>query len=188
MRALALLAALGIVLIGPALPGTAAHAADTEPIEVSFDQTEVVVVIGQQFSLQSEVVNTGPIPAGARLAHLNVASLTGGVYVDPEDWSANRSLSVEPMAPGDSVPLDWDLHAVNAGSFDVYVVLLPNAAATAGTGPLIVSPPVHVTVTERRTLNPGGSLPTVIAVPVLLGLIAATIRYRGRRPARRDVF
>ncbi|WP_319458364.1 hypothetical protein [Micromonospora sp. RTP1Z1] len=53
--------------------------------------------------------------------------------------------------------------------------------STAGTGPLVVSKPVHVTVAGKRTLTAGGSLPVAIVVPFVLGLVAAAARYRIRR-------
>jgi len=80
--------------------------------------------------------------------------------------------------------VDWQLQAVNVGTFDVYVVLLPDASTTAGTGPLVVSPPVHVTVKARATLNAGGALPVAIAVPLLISLLALAIRLRRRRLRR----
>jgi hypothetical protein len=67
------------------------------------------------------------------------------------------------------------------GGFAVYVVLLPSGVGSDRTGPLVVSPPVHVRVAGRRTLNAAGSLPVVIVVPLLLGLAAAAGRYRLRR-------
>jgi hypothetical protein len=45
-------------------------------------------------------------------------------------------------------------------------------------GPLAVSPPVRATVAGRRVLTSGGALPVAVAVPVLLGLATAVVRYR----------
>jgi hypothetical protein len=36
-------------------------------------------------------------------------------------------------------------------------------------------------VEGRRTLTAGGSLPVIIVIPILLGLVAAGARYRIRR-------
>jgi hypothetical protein len=47
-------------------------------------------------------------------------------------------------------------------------------------GPLIVSPPVHVTVAARQTLDTGGAVPVAIGVPILLGLVALATRFRRR--------
>jgi hypothetical protein len=110
-----------------------------------------------------------------------VASVTTAVYVDLEDWSASRTHEVPPLKPGASTALSFELQAVNAGRFNVYVVVLPNGPSSEGTGPLAVSPPVHVTVAGRKTLSAGGALPVAVAVPVLLGVALAVARIRLRR-------
>jgi hypothetical protein len=186
-RLLGLTAVLGpmLFLAGVAAPA-AAHAphlryAPAGGVEIHFDQGEAAVAIGDRFTLPSVIANTGTAPTDRFVAHLDVVSLTSDVYVDPEDWSGIRSRDLAPIPPGGRTPVDWDLQAVNAGSFDVYLVLLPNGPASAGAGPLAVSPPVHVTVAARRTLSAGGALPVAVAVPLVLGLVAATLRYRRRR-------
>ncbi|HSV66547.1 MAG TPA: hypothetical protein VLJ59_11650 [Mycobacteriales bacterium] len=145
-----------------------------------FERSRVDAVLGDRFIVRVGLANAGTVPTDRLIAHLNVASLTSDVYVDPEDWSSSRTLEVDPLGLGGGTSLEWELHAVNAGSFDVYAVLLPVGAA-AGGGPLVVGGPVHVTVAGRQTLSAGGALPVVVAVPVLLGLAAALVRYRLRR-------
>ena len=91
-----------------------------------------------------------PIPAAqppARLlAHLNVASIHGSVYVDPEDWAAHRSQEVE-LQPGEARRLSWEVQAVNSGSFAAYVVVLPFGSTTAAAENLVVTP---LATLERR--------------------------------------
>ncbi|RSM48257.1 hypothetical protein DMA12_07150 [Amycolatopsis balhimycina DSM 5908] len=149
--------------------------------DVSFDRPGVAMAVGERVTLSSKVTNPGAEPSGQVLAHLNVVSLTDGVYVDPEDWSSERSQVIENIGPGESQTLSWPIQAVNVGSFAVYVVLLPDAKSTAGRGPLVVSPPVHLDVAGKQTLNAGGALPVVLVVPVLLGLGAGAVRYRHAR-------
>jgi hypothetical protein len=153
----------------------------TGVIEVTFDQSRVEVVVGDRFTLRSRIADPGATASAELLAHLNVVSLTSDVYVDPEDWSSHRTQALAPLAPGGSNTLSWDIQAVNPGSFDIYLVLLPVGATSAGTGPLEASPPVHVTVAGRRTFSAGGALPVAVVVPVLLGLGAAVTRYKVRR-------
>jgi hypothetical protein len=184
MRSLFVLTGLLLTLTAPvglAARATAAPPTLPEAVEVTMDQSRINAVVGQVLTVQSRVVNSAAAPTERMLAHLNVASLDG-VYVDLEDWSADVTREVAPVAPGSGTSLSWQFHAVNVGSFDVYVVLLPGGASSAGTGPLVVSQPVHVTVAGRRTLTAGGSLPVAVAVPIILGLVAAGVRCRLRRP------
>ncbi|MER5337396.1 hypothetical protein [Micromonospora sp. NPDC002717] len=179
------LALAGLLLALTAPVGLTASAAAAPPplpgtVEVVLEQSQIDTVVGERLTLESRVVNSGNAPTERLVAHFNVASLDG-VYVDLEDWSADVTREVPPVASNSSMSLSWQVQTVNTGSFDVYVVLMPGGDATAGTGPLVVSQPVHVTVAGKRTLTAAGSLPVAIVVPVVLGLVAAAARYRIRR-------
>lgn len=141
-------------------------AAPPAPV-ITMNQDQLSAVTGQTLTLESQVSNA---PAGS-IAHLNVTSLDG-VYVDLEDWTKDVT---QPVPAGSDVQLDWEVQAVNSGRFAVYVVLIPKS------GPLIVGPPVQVTVASRQTLDTGGALPVALAIPTLLGLAALGTRLRRLR-------
>lgn len=149
-------------------------AAQDAGMEITLDQTHVTTSVGRMLTLESRIVNHGSAPSAPMIAHVNVASVDGG-YVDLEDWSAEVTQKVDALEPGQDTTLTWDLQAVNAGSFHIYVVLLPNS------GPLVPSGSTRVDVGQKRNLNAGGVLPVAIAIPLILGIGAATIRYRVRR-------
>jgi hypothetical protein len=186
-----LLIGLLLALTAPTGLASAAAAASSRPaaapqaapntVEVTLDQSQVTTFVGARLTVESRVANTGPASTDPLVAHLNVASMDG-TYVDLEDWSADVTRPLAPLAPASSTTLSWEFQAVNVGSFDVYVVVLPDSDSSAGTGPLVASPPVHITVEGRRTLTAAGALPVVIAIPILLALVAAGARYRIRRP------
>lgn len=180
MRKLCCLAGVPVAVLvwmGPAAP---AIAAPPETVGVAVDPTRVSTVLGDRFTIKTDVTNPGRAATGPLLAHLNIASITGSVYVDPEDWSASRSKELS-LHPGETRTLSWELQAVNSGSFAVYVVILPFTTATVGNEPLVVSPQVRLQVASRSTLTAGGALPVVLVVPLLLGLAAAGARLRVRR-------
>ncbi|MET9272071.1 hypothetical protein [Kribbella sp. NPDC003557] len=128
---------------------------------ITFGQQTLDATIGQTLTLESTVTQAD---GGSRMiAHLNVTSLDG-TYVDLEDWARDVT---RPVPPTPETQLDWEVQAVNAGHFAVYAVLLPGDNT-----PAVVSPPVHVTVTARQTLNTGAALPIAIITPATLGLAA----------------
>jgi hypothetical protein len=175
-------AAAAALALAPAAP--AAAAAPGAPVEVTMDRPAFAAVLGDRFTVRSTVVNTGSAPTGPLLAHLDVVSLHDDVYVDAEDWSSDRSVVVEPLAPGARGTLDWTVRTVDAGEFAVYVVVLPAGGTAGGAGPaaLSVSPPVRLAVAARQTLDPGGSAVVVVVVPALVGALALGGRLRrGRR-------
>jgi hypothetical protein len=148
-------------------------------VTVVMEPTELSTVLGERFTITTEITNTGTESTGTVLAHLNVASITGSVYVDPEDWSADRSQELE-LQPGETRSLAWEVQAVNSGSFAAYVVVLPFGNTASAAENLVVSPLVKLEVAPRSTLNAGGALPVVLGVPALLGLITAASRLRLR--------
>jgi hypothetical protein len=161
------------ILVVLALPTSAAHA-QPAAIEVTLDQATISTSLGGMLTLETRIANNTGVPSEPLLAHVNVAS-TDGSYVDLEDWSATVTQPVAALEPNETTTITWELQAVNAGSFHVYVVLLPTE------GPLIPSPSARVIVAEQRTLNAGGALPVAIIVPLLLGIGAAAVRIRVRR-------
>jgi hypothetical protein len=167
--------------IATTLTATAAAASPASAVDVTVDRPQAGVAVGDRLTVTSQITNKDTVATDPIIANLNVASLTSNVYIDPEDWSTERTHYLPSIAAGQSTTVSWELHAVNTGSFVVYIGLLPNGTATAGSGPLTVSPPVHVSVAGRRTLTAGGALPVALAIPVLLGLAAGTVRYRVRR-------
>jgi hypothetical protein len=170
-----LAAVLAAVTAGPA----GAAGAAPSGVDVSARPARIAAVLGDTVTVTTTVANRGPVASGPLVAHLDVVSLRDDVYVDPEDWSSQRSVDVEPLAPGGRTVLSWPVRTVDAGEFAVYVVLLP----TGPGGPAHVTPsaPVHLAVTGKRTLDAGGTLPVVVGMPLLLTLAALVDRWRRRR-------
>jgi hypothetical protein len=166
------------VAIAPA----ASAAAASGTVRVDTRPARIDAVLGDTVTVHSTVVNTGPTATTSLIAHVDVVSLGADVYVDPEDWSSARSVEVAPLPPGAAADLSWPVRTVDSGDFAVYVVLLP--AGPAGPAPLAVGAPVHLTVTGRRALSAGGTLPVDIGVPLLLALAILLGRLRRRATGR----
>jgi hypothetical protein len=180
-------AGIAVALLGAATP-TAAAAVPAEPAGpavVTMEPSSLAGVLGDRVPVRATVANPGSAATGRLVAHLDVVSLHEDVYVDPEDWSADRSVDLGPLDPGGRTTVMWTLRYVDAGEFDVYVVLLPTAPST-GADPLAVSPAVRLAVASRQTLDPGGSLLVVTAVPLLVGLLGAGSRLRRKARKRRQ--
>jgi len=176
-------AAIAALLAAP--PAVAGASGTASRVELTTTPARVSTRLGDTVTIESTVRNTSPAPLPGLVTHLNVVSLTRGVYVDPEDWSDQRTQYLAPIAAGRFTKLVWKVKAVNGGDFAVYVVALPGQTAAAAGRPLAVSPAVAVHATERRTLSAGGALPVVLIVPGMLALLTVGLRQRRRRPRRR---
>lgn len=162
-----------------ALLAAAPAAGASGPLSVSLDRTQVATRLGHTFAFHSTIGNHGTSPAAGLIAHLNVLSLRGGVYVDPEDWSSHRTRYLRPIPAGGSTTITWRIKAVNAGSIGVYVAVLPASGApvTPTTGPTL-----RLSIADRKSLNSGGIVPLALGMPALLvALLLAARITRWRR-------
>jgi hypothetical protein len=150
-------------------------------LTVSVSKSEVSTLTGETFTFTSEIMNNGSSATPPLIANLGFVALDQSTYVDPEDWSPQRTLSVGSIAAASSATQTWTVKPVLKGDVAVYVVVLPEAPSLAGTGPLAASPAIPVHVEEHRTLNPGGVLPVVLAVPGMLALAFAGLLVARRR-------
>jgi hypothetical protein len=165
--AVALVAMLAAPSAGAAVPA----------LSVDVNRTSVETTLGQDFSFASTITNRGSAPTSSLVAHLNVLSLRPGLYVDPEDWSENRTRYLGPLGPRESKTIRWTVTAVNAGSLGVYVAVFPSS----GEGKPVTGPTVRASIAERKTIDSGDIVPVAIGVPVLLSALAVGIRFRRRR-------
>ncbi len=166
MKRALVVAVLACVLVPTADAGT----------RVTVDRTSVSTALGRTFSFSTTVAGGGSNES--LVAHLNILSVRPGVYVDPEDWSSNRTRYLGVLPEGHSVRIHWTLKAVNGGTFAAYVSVLPERAG--GQVPAN-SPAVQIAVTERQTLNSGGILPLAAGIPALLAALALVVRRQRRR-------
>lgn len=185
---------LSMMLVGPFAwvhPASAQNALDpvSNGLTIHVNLTSVSLMEGEYFTFSTNISNNGTETTPSLVAHLNVGSLKKGIYVDPEDWSSERTLFLEPLGPGASVNLTWRVHALFAGDIAVYVVVLPMDAASTPA----VSDEVIVHVEKWSVMYLSDVTPVVIAVPVVLGtlyiglrglIVHRSRRHRGRNGSR----
>jgi len=162
--------ALLTVVVVAVLAGPAAA------ITVSLDGPPVTTGVGHRFTFTTTVANTGASAVSDLVAHLNVLSDDPGTYVDPEDWSSHRTQYLPAISPNGEQKLTWSVQAVNSGNLTVFVSVLPRHES----GTVVTSPPLRVSVGQRRTLNSKGALPLTLGIPVLIGLVGLGVRRRRR--------
>jgi hypothetical protein len=173
VRRLALCAFVALALAAPA--GAA--------VSIRNDRVAIETRLGHKFAFHSTIENNGVAPARDLVAHLNVVDLSGHTYVDPEDWSSQRTRYLHTIPPGDSTTLTWPMNAVNAGAVGIYVAVLPRSGAPV---PPATGPTIRVRIEDRKTLNSGGIVPLALGIPGALGLLALGVRLSRRRAGTRS--
>jgi len=171
----ALLLLFGIAA-GPPAVAHVASPSNVGDLTVTVSKSEVSALTGDVFTFTSEITNDGSKGTPPLIANLAFVATDGETYVDPEDWSPQRTLRLPPIAAGSSSTQTWTVKTVLNGDVAVYVAVLPAPPALSAGEPLAVSPAIQVHVEEHRGLNPGGVLPTVLGVPLLLALAFGGLR------------
>jgi uncharacterized membrane protein len=155
--------------------------AASSPVGISLSRTDVSTRLGESFNFDSQIRNTGTRPLSGLVAHLNVVGLDTDIYVDPEDWSEERTKSVASLGPGESTDVTWDVTAVTGGEAAIYVVVLPGDSPATSREGLAVSQAMDVRIAEAKNLNSGGVLPLALGVPAVLAVAAIAVRRRRSR-------
>jgi hypothetical protein len=150
------------------------------PIDVVLSRSDVSTRIGDGFGFRSRITNTGAQALPALVAHLNVVGLDTDTYVDPEDWSEERTKSVRALTPGESTDVSWDVTAVTGGDAAIYVTALPDDSPAKARFRVAASPAMDVHVAAAKDFNTGGVLPLAVGVPAVIGLATLGVRRRRR--------
>ncbi len=119
------------------------------------------------------------------IAYISIVDLDNNIPIDLEDWSAQKGIYVSPIAPGKSIPTQWSLRLVQAGSYQVSIIFLKENSTAIVNSDLtrpIASSSVFLKVDPKINLNPGNVLPVAFGIPAALIAIFGTIGYmRGKR-------
>jgi hypothetical protein len=170
---------VGLVAAAVVLTASApAGAATPSGISVTVDRSEISTKLGHKFAFHATITNDDSSPADGLIAHLNVLSYDRSVYVDPEDWSAHRTIYLPTIRADGSRTITWKMQAVNDGSFAVYVAAIPRLGAP---GAPATGPAIRLEVAKRTTLNSQGILPLALGIPAFLGLLSLSLRLGRKR-------
>ena len=148
----------------------------TTGLRITVSESELSTLTGDEFTFTSEITNEGEEKTAPLIANLAFVAVDGRTYVDPEDWSGDRTLHVGSIGAGDSITQTWTVKTVLEGDVAAYVSVLPAPPELSPTSTLAVSPAIQMHVEEDRKLNPGGVLPTVLVVPAVLAAAFAGLR------------
>jgi hypothetical protein len=169
-----MLALAVVTAVAPAATSSAAVLSNSpSELVVELDRTTVTAGPGERFGFESAVTNTGETDASRLVAHLNILTTDPAVYVDPEDWSAQRTQYLD-LSAGETVSLDWSVQAVTSGPLVLYV-----AVTDLDSGSVVSSGPMELTVEGQRVVESTQVLPLVTWMPAgVLVLLAATLLRR----------
>jgi ABC-2 type transport system permease protein len=152
-----------------------------QDVQISIDRGYEVKRTGDIFNFTTRVKNNEPHQQSAPLVvAMNIINLGSGQPVDPEDWSPERTQAVDPLRPGQTSELHWEVDPILKGDYLVYLVVAPKPVGSTSTSQPVTSSAIHLTVKQYTWLNPGNVLPIAIGIPTVL-----TAAWLGLRALRR---
>ncbi|MHA6794101.1 hypothetical protein ACVGVM_11415 [Pseudonocardia bannensis] len=170
-----------LAVLVPSAVGSGAVPQAGAGVSIELDRSDLALVVGDRFGFTSTLRNDGTRPMPDVVAHVDVVGLDPGVYVDPEDWSSERTQFVGTLPAGQSVQLAWTVQAVNPGPLVIYVTVTSQQGSVA----VAVSPALRLDVASRSTVSGGGILPVVFGVPAVALIAIGLVLYLRRRGGSR---
>lgn len=169
---------LGVIVTAVFMTGTSpALALQTwtdpdQPVQISVNMEAKTVKASDSIFFDTVVTNTTAEASPMILVAMNIINLEqAGEAIDPEDWSSERTQSIDSLAAGQSVTLSWKVNAILDGDVMIYMVAIPQPEGKHVISHPIASPGIHLTVTPFTKLSPMGVLPVALGGPLLLLLI-----------------
>ena len=180
---------LVIILLLP-YPTTAAqqttHIEPSEHIALRLDVLSSDILhgtAGEFVKIEGKITNLSPSSSdknnGSGIAYISIVDTKEKIPVDLEDWSVEKGLYIPFIESGHSLPLEWNVRLVKAGSYSVTIIFNTNDDPKL---PPIASTRIDMEVAQKHNLNPGNILPIAFGVPaVLIGLSGILNYIRGRK-------
>jgi hypothetical protein len=154
-----------------------AQADDVGDIAVQISREETTIMAGDWVDFATMLRNDGSAATPPLAVHLSVAAVEKGHHVDPEDWSPQRTQFLPPLGPGESVTLNWRLHALFAGEFASFITVV---SPTGGFVPAM-SIPLRLHITPDNILPLNQVIPVVTAVPLFPLALLLVTRLAGKK-------
>ncbi len=137
---------------------------NSEPrVIIEINKNTVTMAAAKWVSFRTVLRNEGSVATPFLIAHLSIAGFIKGQHVDPEDWSPRRTQYLPPIQPGESVRLNWKIHALFEGKFASFVTIV----SAEDSFPLFVSPSLQLEVSPSNILRMKEVIPVVAIVPIL---------------------
>jgi len=147
--------------------------AESRPLKISLlSEKTLCGTAGDFATVNAQVTNSGPGPINDITTYISLVDEANKIPVDLEDWSAEKGLFIGTIDSGQTLPLNWKIHFVKAGTYSLMIV-----AEIAGQEIPQVSTIVHFTVNPKRNLNPGQVLPVALGMPIIVLFIMLLFNY-----------
>ena len=146
-------------------------------ISVSLHAPAFPLQMGDVPVFNAEITNHGSNVLKSLVVYLSLVSLQPGWEhpVDLEDWSAQKAIRLDHLAPGETAVQQWKMRLIKSGPFGAALTIVDPASDQPQ-----ISPLAKFAITPKPTVIAGRILPVTLGVPLLLTGLFVFI-YRRRR-------
>jgi len=144
----------------------------TLSIEITSSKT-LSGIAGDFVMVNGTIKNNGTQPLSNITTYLSMADNDTKLPVDLEDWSAEKGQYIGTIDVGQTLPLNWRIHFVKAGTYSLIIV-----AEVAGNEIPQVSSITQFKVNPKINLNPANVLPVALGTPIVLIFVLFLLTYR----------
>jgi hypothetical protein len=141
------------------------HADGTPFIQVSIQAPTGALKMGDRPVFKGVVKNSGQHKLQGLVVYLSLVSLKPGHEhpVDLEDWSAQKAVRIDRLAPGETHTQDWRMRLIRAGRFGVALTVVDSHESRP-----VVSDLVPFDIHPKPTIASSRILPVAVGEPLLL--------------------
>jgi hypothetical protein len=157
------------------------HADGTPFIQVSIQAPTGALKMGDRPVFKGVVKNSGQHKLQGLVVYLSLVSLKPGHEhpVDLEDWSAQKTVRIDQLVPGETNRQGWSMRLIQAGRFGVALTVVDPLENRP-----IVSDLVSFKIHPKPTVVSGRILPVAIGEPLLLLIFFGLLHWIHTRSRR----
>ena len=151
--------------------------AASRSITVSIDPQSIQANMGDKITFAGTITNNSDRAVNGIIAYISLANITQGKEspMDLEDWSANRAVKVETIAPHATYEGKWPMRLIDSGSYVAYITAVDKNSSSP-----VSSTMSHLEIRRILRLNPNNVLPVAVGEPILIGMVLMFISFKRR--------
>lgn len=157
------------------------YAAASGRITISINPPSVQAKMGDRITYTGTITNNSGKPVTNLITYISLANVTQGkeAPMDLEDWSANKAIRVDTIAPHGTYMGKWPMRLIDSGGYVAYITVVDKNNNIP-----VISMMSHLDIKRVLRLNPNNVLPVAIGEPILIGAVFVFISFK-RRPGVR---
>jgi hypothetical protein len=167
---------LSMIFLAITVNDTSASAAGG--ITASIHPPLIQANMGDKITYTGMITNHSDRAVNNIIAYISLANITPGkeAPLDLEDWSANKAIKVDTIAPHGTYEGQWPIRLIDSGSYVAYITVVDKNDNTP-----ISSTMSHLEIKRVLRLNPNNVLPVAIGEPLGLGMVFMLVALRRRK-------